>query len=269
MNMNKLFLRTKSAFVFSVSLLMVFTVSTAVIAAPEKAILPPILCLLLCDNDDSPPIAATSPLNDTGITWGGDYPSGNNATCTGETIGQQDCSQGRDATHNDDSDGHAGFSFTKIDATGTELPVAMNSWSCVKDNVTGLMWEKKTDDGGAHDKDTTYRWGGITALGRNHASKEGTYYDDWNVLVNAANNNSLCGYNDWRVPNLKELDSIVHLGTTNPAVDTGYFPNTESSVYWSSSPRVNHIFVAWNVNFDYGFGSNSNRGGDYYVRLVR
>ena len=46
-------------------------------------------------------------LNDTGIDWGGDYPDGNNATCTGETITAQDCSNGRDVTHDDDSDGHA------------------------------------------------------------------------------------------------------------------------------------------------------------------
>ena len=106
-----------------------------------------------------------SPLNDTGITWGGNYPSGNNATCIGETINQQDCSHGRDVTHNDDSDGHAGFSFTKLDSSGNILAASATQWSCVQDNITGLIWEIKTDDGGIHDKYNYYRWGGIGVLG--------------------------------------------------------------------------------------------------------
>jgi len=57
-------------------------------------------------------------LNDTGITWGGNYPSGNNADCTGETIGEQDCSYGRDylaeqGQLNKVGAGDAGFDFTK------------------------------------------------------------------------------------------------------------------------------------------------------------
>jgi hypothetical protein len=111
--------------------------------------------------DTTAPVSATVlKLNDTGITWGGNYPSGNNTTCTGETIDQQDCSFGRDVTHNDNSDGYAGFNFTKLSATGAELQASETTWSCVKDNVTGLVWEVKTDDNGIHDKDSTYRWGG-------------------------------------------------------------------------------------------------------------
>ena len=54
------------------------------------------------------------PLNDTGITWGGNFPSGNNTTCASNINASQDCHQGMDATHNDNSDGHGGFSFTDI-----------------------------------------------------------------------------------------------------------------------------------------------------------
>lgn len=43
----------------------------------------------------TPVVAATGTLNDTGITWGGEYPSGNNTDCTGDTISAQDCSHGR------------------------------------------------------------------------------------------------------------------------------------------------------------------------------
>ncbi len=79
-------------------------------------------------------------LNDTGITFGADYPFGNNVGCTGATISQQDCSNGRDASNNDDSDGHAGFSYTKLSTTGAILSAAAADFSCVRDNNTGLVW---------------------------------------------------------------------------------------------------------------------------------
>ena len=211
------------------------------------------------------------PLNDTGITWGGNYPEGNNATCTSNIDAPQDCHQGRDATHNDNADGHGGFSFTKLDASGNSLPASATSWSCVRDNVTGLVWEGKTDDDGIHDKDNTYRWGGKTALGTGY----GTYYPDWNTLVDGSNTAHLCGYNDWRVPTRAELQGLVHYGRSIPAIDTDYFPNTLASVFWSASPAANSSATAWIVNFYSGGASISyyangyGRVSYYHVRLVR
>ena len=55
-------------------------------------------------------------LNDTGIVWSGESSSANNVDCNSTTINTpQDCDQGRDFTHNDPTDGHAGFNFTKLD----------------------------------------------------------------------------------------------------------------------------------------------------------
>ncbi len=213
-------------------------------------------------------------LNDTGITWGGDYSSGNNSDCTGENISTQDCSHGRDAkaqagTLQKVGAGHAGFDFTKISSSGAELPASSTSWSCVRDNHTGLLWEVKTDDDGIHDKNNTYHWGGLTALGRDHSSKEGIYYDDWNILVNEANSGSgLCGFTDWRVPTKEELHSIVDYSRTNPTIDTTYFPNTPTAPFWSSSPNALNSDNAWLLNFSHG-NDSYNRNSSYRVRLVR
>ena len=220
------------------------------------------------------PISATLPtgtLNDTGITWGGDYSSGNNTDCTSSNISApQDCHQGRDATHYDDSDGHAGFSFTKLDSNGNSLAASATNWSCVQDNVTGLIWEVKTDDGSERDKDNKYRWGGLTAIGRDSSNREGDYYDDWNNLVNTANSgNGLCGFTDWRVPDIEELRSIVDYSRTNPSIDINYFPNTRSDWYWSASPNANGSNNAWLLYFNYGNGSNDSRFFNGHVRLVR
>jgi hypothetical protein len=216
-----------------------------------------------------------SRLNDTGITWAGEQPSGNNVDCTSTTItSPQDCNTGRDFTHNDDSDGHAGFSFTKLDASGTPLAdqsvdYATTPWSCVQDNVTGLVWEVKTTTADIHNKDLTYKWGGITAIGLGHQDAEGTYYDDWDVLVNGTNTESLCGFDNWRVPMVDELSGIANQGTFNPAIDTNYFPNTVPTLFWSSSPVADVGSNAWVVLFDYGYGIDYIRGIDFRVRLVR
>lgn len=211
-----------------------------------------------------------NPLNDTGITFGGNYPAGFETSCTSNIAGPQDCSQGRDATHNDDSDGHAGFSFTKLDSGGNSLPANATSWSCVRDNVTGLVWEVKTTDGSIHDASNTYKWGGKTALGSGY----GTYYDDWNTLVDGSNSEQLCGYSDWRVPTRQELISLVDYGGNNqgnyhPAIDTDYFPNTEANYYWSASPYGFTSSLAWAIFFYDGNFYISGRSGGWYVRLVR
>ncbi|MCI5129100.1 MAG: hypothetical protein D3907_11500, partial [Candidatus Electrothrix sp. AUS3] len=85
-------------------------------------------------------------LNDTGITWSGNYESGNNTFCIASTlpdgdnvVAAQDCSHGRDATHNAGF-GHAGFSYTKLDSNGVPLDdqsadYATTPWVCVKDNI--------------------------------------------------------------------------------------------------------------------------------------
>ncbi|QEP43794.1 DUF1566 domain-containing protein [Ectothiorhodospiraceae bacterium BW-2] len=227
---------------------------------------------------------ATRPLNDTGLLWGGNYPSGNNGTCIGETIEQQDCSHGRDAqalagTLTKVGGGHGGFDFTKLGANGEPLAIQTGAydaisgseaagtlWRCVKDNLTGLIWEVKTDDGGIHDKDNTYRWGGVTALLNGDF---GTRYNDWDTLVNGSNSEALCGFSDWRVPSIRELESIRNLNRANPAIDTAYFPNTLGSFVWSASANANYSDDAWVVYFYYGNSYNDNRTNSYGVRLVR
>ena len=233
-------------------------------------------------------LSATNPLNDTGITWAGEYSSGNNQDCTitGTNTSPQDCNQGRDADPltNSDDDGHAGFSFTKLDASGNTLAASATSWSCVQDNVTGLVWEVKTVDGGLHDKDARYNWyntnsatnGGFDGF----ADDDGAICSGYNVADSSTfcntqafaarvNTQSLCGQTDWRVPDINELHSIVHQGKVNPAIDTNYFPNTVSNWFWSSSPYASDSGYAWRLYFDYGYDYYGYRSNGSFVRLVR
>ncbi|EPR7484070.1 Calx-beta domain-containing protein [Vibrio alginolyticus] len=83
-------------------------------------------------------------LNDTGVTtWydGMTYDS----TASNSTYPGQDASYGRDAINQPAFDGHAGFSFTKLDAAGNALPSNESNFRCILDNRTGLIWEKKEE----------------------------------------------------------------------------------------------------------------------------
>ena len=241
----------------------------------------------------------TGALNDTGITWSGNYESGNNTECISSTtpdgdnvVEAQDCSHGRDVTHNDDSDdsdGHAGFSYTKLGSDGQPLAnqdadYGTTPWACVQDNVTGLIWEVKTDDGGLHDKDDTYNWyntdpatnGGDDGyedddgdICYGYDSGDSSTFCNTEAYVNRVNAAGWCGASDWRMPTRKELESIVLYDRYSPAIDAEYFPNAVSSSVWSGSPHAYYANYAWKVYFYSGYSYYKYRAYRYAVRLVR
>ena len=218
----------------------------------------------------------TSTLNDTGITWAGNFSGTNSSTCASDMSAPQDCNAGRDANKSliKIGGGSAGFDFTRLGSNGSVYTgngdYATEPWSCVRDNHTGLVWEIKTDDNSIHDKDNLYAWGGISAIGRDDTPKEDDYYDDWNSLVNGSNKGSgLCGFTNWKVPTREELRSIVHYGKTSPSIDTDYFPNTPSFSFWSSSYNWEFKGLALVIAFEFGNSYGMGRSSLNYVRLVR
>jgi hypothetical protein len=113
------------------------------------------------------------------------------------------------------------------------------------------MWEKKSDDGGLHDHDGTYAW----------SSETGTQDTVWDWLedVNAEGGGGFAGHGDWRIPNAKELASIVDYEHVDPAVDpifnAGCAPGctvltcscTAAFHYWTSTSSVGSPLFAWVV----------------------
>ncbi len=92
------------------------------------------------------------------------------------------------------------------------------------------------------------------------------------ALQQSKNLNSLggfAGYSDWRLPNRKELESLVEEACYSPAINLILFPNTQTSFYWSSSPNAEDSLKAWGINFNIGHSGSDHRYNANYVRLVR
>ena len=91
------------------------------------------------------------------------------------------------------------------------------------------------------------------------------------ALASAATANAgyFDGYNDWRLANQKELESIVETCGFNPAINQTVFPATPASLFWSASTYVPSPTFAWLVNFTIGYDSANLKSNVNYVRLVR
>ena len=160
--------------------------------------------------------------------------------------------------------------YSEVPITGSVNKYARTE--CVKDNITGLIWEGKTASGS--------RLG--TSVYTNYDSTSRAQKSDGSNPTQAeidASNNSigyrtsvnasvLCGYNDWRLPTKEELEGIL-ASSGSPRIDTTWFPNTQANFYWSSSPNVGYSNSAWGVNFSDGNVNGYYRYRGYAVRLVR
>jgi len=127
--------------------------------------------------------------------------------------------------------------YVKLDASGNELPASANDWAMVRDRVSGLVWEVKTNDDSIHQYSDRY----YLAEARDS-------------FIGTLNKTAFGGYTDWRLPEIMELYSIVHGGYTYTAIDPTYFPNVwyEVSCYWSGTLIPDTTGQAWAVDFTDG-----------------
>lgn len=143
-------------------------------------------------------------------------------------------------------------SYTKMDAQANDLPDTAETWRMVRDNVTGLIWEVKTDDAGLNDKGGRYTWEGAQE-----------------THIGLLNQTNFGGYSDWRLPTVKELCSLVNLDAYDPAVNTVYFPNGGRGQCWTSNSNARLEESAWVVNTRFGHTDTKLTGETAYVRAVR
>lgn len=247
------------------------------------------------------PVLGSPRLNDTGITWG--VSNGQKSENCAAEHSQQDCAHGRDSNKalNKDDNGYKGFNFTKLDATGKALKADATSWACVRDNVTKMVWEVKTDDGGTHDKKWTYYFydskykdsndsngnGGddnahpgadSTTSQANASATCGLSDCTTEAFVSKVNTDGLCGINKWELPSMQALLSLVDFGRTKQKevggvmqdytglIDERYFPNFISS--WSSTLAGETTGYAYDKATRNIAKKNRNNTSKLSVRLV-
>ena len=114
-----------------------------------------------------------------------------------------------------------------------------NGNGTVTDRNTGLTWQKEFE----------------TAM-------------TWEEALAYCDNLDLVGREDWRLPTLKELDSIIDLAVYSPAIDTRFFPGTLSEDYWSGTTYDGDRTKAWVMNFNYGDDGTLLKTEEAYVRAV-
>lgn len=187
------------------------------------------------------------------------------AACVGQTVpesGQTTCWNAAGTVVPCAGTGHDGDV-----RAGAPLAYQLNADGTITDLNTKLVWAKKSDDGSIHDKDNTYTWADAFAT---HI---------------AALNAPPCfaGYCDWRLPNPKELQTIVNfeVGFPGPTVHAAFNTSctggcavtacscTLQDYYWTSSTYVSVPAMAWQVFFGDGYTYADYKSSTYGVRAVR
>lgn len=210
----------------------------------------------------------TAALNDTGISY---CRSENMQTinCSTASPPRQDGNTGRDIKAFSGSlkktgGGTAGFDFSKIDRSGfllknqqaiwknDGLETDGTKWSCVRDNVTGLIWEIKTEQG-IRSKSQYFSW--YLTSPSLHGGIEGarTFEACQNDICNTEqyikflNEIQLCGSKEWRMPTRAEQLNLLINNGVNSRLDPTVFPDQiPDSSFWTANsymPDVNHAWV--------------------------
>ena len=126
-----------------------------------------------------------------------------------------------------------------------------NGNGTITDNLTGLIWLKEANC-----------WGTLT----------------WSQALTYANGllNGQCGLTDgsnagdWRLPNIKEMASLIDYDYSGPAMHQSYFfNNVQSDNYWSSTTNPFYTDVAWFVYMFYGSVNGGVKTESLYVWPVR
>ena len=129
--------------------------------------------------------------------------------------------------------------------------------SCVKDNVTGLIWEGKTANNEPRGGGTVYT---------NYPFGYGKT-DDASGYITYVNGLNLCGYSDWRLPTRQELLGIVNFGRYEPALDGAWFPNSNHT-YWTADKLGWDNNYSATVTFTSGYTGAASASKER-IRLVR
>ncbi len=213
------------------------------------------------DVDDNDPNDATAVASDTllGKTFyaGGGRKTGSLVGGSGHELpdtGQTLCYDGAGTVITCPAHGADAEQDGSYNPTATQPYYTDNGDFTITDNRTGLMW-KKCSEGQNNDASCT--------------GTAGMYV--WAAALSQCTGlTTPGGYSDWRLPNIKELVSIVDYGTASPAKISIDFPNTQTgNFYWTSTTDVPSTAYAWGVVFLNGYMYYYGKTSSSFARCVR
>jgi hypothetical protein len=159
--------------------------------------------------------------------------------------------------------------YKKLDENGNALSDTAEIWSMIQDEVTGLIWEIKKNNGTIQDSTQKFFWyepddkknGGYAGINGDNT--------DTNDYIRALNNQHYGGFADWRLPNIYELASILNMSNTTSGIQIQFFPNTAQGAYWTSNTYAADSQKAWHISFITGKNGYEKKSSALYVRAVR
>jgi len=145
-----------------------------------------------------------------------------------------------------------------ITATTSAKDFILNADGTAIHIKTGLMWKRCLEG---------QTWDGAASACTGSASTF-TWQNALQQAQTVNNGAGFAGHNDWRMPNIKELASIVELQCTVPAINATVFPGVNGE-FWSSSPEVSLSQVVQVVDFRGGGDSSQGKTSKDELLLVR
>lgn len=149
----------------------------------------------------------------------------------------------------DDGQYEAGWWKSRLNANNRERWIAktIGGDDIVLDRATGLMWAADGNAAGCGD--------GLT--------------NDWQWAILVAEGLIFAGFDDWRLPNMFELASILRLEGAAPLIEQPPFSNTFSGFYWNSTTDPADPTKAFSASFNTAWIVSSLKTVESYMRAVR
>ena len=92
---------------------------------------------------------------------------------------------------------------------------------------------------------------------------------DWEAAIAYCEELDYANHQDWRLPSIRALETIVFVTGPGIAIDLVEFPQTKPSHYWSATTYEGTDGAAYSVDFSNGMTISDNKAFELYVRCVR
>ncbi len=133
----------------------------------------------------------------------------------------------------------------------------INENGTVTDTTTGLTWMRCA---------LGMMWNGKQCAG----GKQWYAWFEWDAAIHQVRGFSYGGYQDWRLPSIDELETLLNASCIDSTINEALFPDKLRKRFWSQTEDADNRDYVWVVNFKNGRSdSQLKTSTSYYARLVR